>query len=127
MTLLAPAPTSIDDALFVTGVEHDINNGVKRTTTDLHQYAQIRLGGIIGAAGHWRHKESGDIYTPFKVGFAATGKGYLALMVHYHPYLGENPGTLDVMEAQDFPFERQYAFFLEKFEPVKPTTVWEKA
>ena len=87
--------------------------GVKHLPGDLNWYRNYLIEDFHST---WRHKESGSIYVFHSIGFAATGNGTLAVMVHYTPH--NSTGPL---------FERQLEPFREKFEPVRSTTVWEPA
>lgn len=108
------AVTPFDERTFVSLVEFDMVEGNKRTTSDLHKYCEIRRKELSGT---WRHRESGEVYETVGLGLAATGSGKLVLMVRYIPF--DNEHYIE--------FERQHVLFVERFERVRPTTVWEKA
>lgn len=95
-------------------IEWDIQQGTKRTYADLGWYIGWKWQGFDHRR-MWRHKETETVYEVRDLSLAATGKGTLALMVRYTPEGMASP-----------PFERQYELFVEKFEPVRPTTVWER-
>jgi hypothetical protein len=106
-----------DDATFSSLVEMDIGSGRKRHLGDLDRYCNIRKHALVSSSHTWRHKETRNVYTVSGVGLACVGDGRMVLMVHYCP---QNEGVHPVR------FERQHSFFLEKFEPVHPTVVWER-
>ena len=112
-----------DDETIALMVERDIASGVKRLVPDLARYVNYRVSCILAKSDTWRHKESQNVYRVVGAGLAATGNGSLALMIHYMPETDQHLaiGDMGIM------FERQYPFFLERFEPVNPRTVWERA
>jgi len=96
-------------------IEQDMASGVKRTSEDLHWYVIYKHDQLSGVSEYWRHKESRTVFGLQGCGLACTGMGTLALMVWYGP-----------LDCPDLSFERQYGPFIEKFDPVVATTVWER-
>jgi hypothetical protein len=95
-------------------IEWDMVHGTKRLAVDLDWYITYKTGEFQNKP-HWRHKEDQNVYEFCSLGLACTGSGTLVLMVHFKP-----EGTTGPC------FERQYEPFLMKFEPVRPSRIWEK-
>lgn len=107
-----------EDMAFAALVESDIASGHKRTTADLAKYVDVRFQQILAKSVNWRHRESRTVYKVRGAGLACTGSGKLMLMVHYSP--------VDEL-SENVVFERVHSLFLEKFDPVHATTVWERS
>ena len=108
-----PTLEDLDSGHRSSMIEFDITNGTKRSAADLIWFLDYRFGLLTNVSGHWRHIESETVYGIVGMGLAATGKGTLALMVHYEPTGEVGPR-----------FERQHALFMERFEPVVEQRTW---
>lgn len=94
-------------------VERCMAEGTKLPPDELEWYLSYKAKGFHDT---WRHIESDTVYEWVGLGLAATGNGKLVLMVHYVPHGRHGPK-----------FERQHAWFLERFEKVRPRTVWDRS
>lgn len=107
---LDPDPIS-HDLSRARELESDFALGVKKPVDDICWYENWLKGQFRDT---YRHKESQTIYDFVGIGFAATGQGTIATMVHYKPHGMQGPI-----------FERQLEPFRQKFEAVCQHMTWE--